>query len=519
MSSGRGDGEQCRPDDFDMEGRGDLRGGANRTRNAQIMALKRNFYSSPEDLPETEKRGGRGGGARRNGGSLRPDSELLEADELEGLLGLMKDMPLCRWENVMLPGFNQVLNVWQPVYTHMFESIIAKKQPWYYVHLQTPGGTDDLMNPEYALDDQLSKAPRVGVLMRIMSAERKDDSRLAAVVQGLMRVRIVEQTQKEPYHRATVQVLPDEEITASNYASATDLMPQVQQAARSKGPCALQHSESWIHTVAHAAAVASEMDWQEFENAFSPITVAGGELQTREVAQLCTISTAPGLEAKLAQRVVKHQQQAMQEALKIVTRVQQLPGNISVLGAPVLSATDLAAVGVLGRAGAQSGASLPSWDGWFEEAGAAVGGGAQLRLASSVSTLEGRLWVEVDALLRHYDRLGRAISIPSPMLGLLPDEPSGGWPADFCLDRAAKAMTALQLPPRPPPVTECAGQRVMTGRQSEFTRVGPHYDPLRRAQKLSYLACSLLGVDQGSHGQVCVCVCVCVCVVCGMGGG
>ena len=48
-------------------------------------------------------------------------------------------MPLCRWEMMMLPGFNSVLNVWQPMYVHMFETIIAQDEPWYYVHLQTPG--------------------------------------------------------------------------------------------------------------------------------------------------------------------------------------------------------------------------------------------------------------------------------------------------------------------------------------------------------------------------------------------
>jgi Lon protease-like protein len=73
---------------------------------------------------------------------------------------------------------------------------------------------DNLMNPDYALDDPTSRAPRVGTLMRIQSAERTEDSRLALVVQGLVRVRVVEQTQKEPFTRATVQLLPDDEITA-----------------------------------------------------------------------------------------------------------------------------------------------------------------------------------------------------------------------------------------------------------------------------------------------------------------
>ena len=44
-----------------------------------------------------------------------------------------------------------VLNVWQPMYTHMFEGIVAKPQPWYYVHLHTPGGSQDLHKPEFEL--------------------------------------------------------------------------------------------------------------------------------------------------------------------------------------------------------------------------------------------------------------------------------------------------------------------------------------------------------------------------------
>lgn len=104
----------------------------------------------------------------------------------------MKDMALCRWENVMLPGFNQVLNVWQPEYIHMFESVIARPQhSWCYVHLSTPGG--NLQSPNVALDDPQSRTPRVGVLMRIISATRKEDSSLSLVVQALARVRVLEQ--------------------------------------------------------------------------------------------------------------------------------------------------------------------------------------------------------------------------------------------------------------------------------------------------------------------------------------
>ena len=80
------------------------------------------------------------------------------------------------------------------------------------------------MNPEFALDNPQAKTPRVGVLMRVVSATRNADSRLTCVVQGLSRVRVIEETQKEPYQRATVQMLPDDEATCARYELAGTLL-------------------------------------------------------------------------------------------------------------------------------------------------------------------------------------------------------------------------------------------------------------------------------------------------------
>ena len=68
-----------------------------------------------------------------------------------------------------------------------------------------------------ALSTQVgTQAPLIGVLMRIVSARRMyARAELAAAVRKL------KQTQREPYARATVQVLPDAELTASHYARAT----------------------------------------------------------------------------------------------------------------------------------------------------------------------------------------------------------------------------------------------------------------------------------------------------------
>ena len=99
-------------------------------RNQQVASLKKSFYSSPDV----------GRGAKTPGESLGIAPPSAADSEWLSLLGVFVDLPLCRWDMVMLPGFNQVLmccecvanvlpmchidvevlNVFQPVYTHMY---------------------------------------------------------------------------------------------------------------------------------------------------------------------------------------------------------------------------------------------------------------------------------------------------------------------------------------------------------------------------------------------------------------
>jgi hypothetical protein len=74
----------------DMVGRGDLKGGVDQERNAQISALKKLFYQTPHNASDEEAA-----------------KETTENRPLATLLGVMEDMPLCRWDQiVMLPGYN-----------------------------------------------------------------------------------------------------------------------------------------------------------------------------------------------------------------------------------------------------------------------------------------------------------------------------------------------------------------------------------------------------------------------------
>ena len=467
-----------------MEGRGDLAGGQDVERNAQVAALKKAFYNS-----EAPDRAGGGGGFAEGTGQV-------------SLLGVLRDMPVCRWEMHMLPGFNHVLNVWQPMYTHMFEAILAQKQPWYYVHLQTPGGTKNLMHPDFNLDDPTSKAPRVGTLMRVVGAERREDSRLTCVVQGLARVRVLEQTQQAPYVRATVQLLPDAELTMSCYPLANALLKGSSADVSDSGGGG-SAADWWVHTVAHAAAVSSEIKWLQFEAA--PVSIRGGGEGAGGVSQLVPFSSDAGIESLVAAKIRDCQSQAVEEAASLAAAVQARAGHVTVMGAPVLSTTDLVLAGVLG--GAISGAKLEAWDGWIE--------GAE----GQVHVLEQRLWVEIDLLIRNLRRLQERskrlmekgmteaetgelpkgepqpgmdlapqVPVPSQMMGLLPPPPQGGWPEGFMLDRVAKEMQESET-------------WVGTASLSKFVRVGPEYDAQRRAQRLSYVASCLLGLDQGYPAQ------------------
>ena len=189
-------------------GGGDLAGGADAARNAQLASLKKMFYepSAEEELPRAR--------------SIH-DS------------GFLLDMPLCRWSWVLLPGQQLQLNVWQPQYTLMFEKILASPPPHYYFHVLLPGGTESLGKPEYELRPG-TQAPLAGTLVKIVLAQREQDSRLSLVVQGLARGSILKQTQALPYARGHVQLLPDMEALIAGARAARRVQQQQAEQHRMK---------------------------------------------------------------------------------------------------------------------------------------------------------------------------------------------------------------------------------------------------------------------------------------------
>lgn len=306
-------------------------------------------------------------------------------------------------------------------------------------------------------------------------------------------MRVLEQTRKEPFTRAHVQLLPDDEVTRCKYPLAQHALGGDMREGR------------WLHSVAHAAAVASEMAWLPVECAPVALTDAG-------VSQLVAYSSAAGAAAEVGGTVRGLEEEAARKACEIVRGVQQAESDgvdASGRGAPVLSSADLALAGVLG--GGLSDAHLPAWEGWQE----GVSRETPAEIARSVLAVEEQLWVEVDGLIRRLqqvqERAARlrqggiasgqlpraprdasmdmaAVPVPSQLLGLLPPPPVGGWPEGFMLEQAAEGLQ---------------GQLVGTASLAQFVRVGtdPSYDPLRRAQRLSYVAATLVGMDAGQPAQ------------------
>ena len=205
--------------------------------------------------------------------------------------------------------------------TLMFERILAGPKPWYFGHVQLPGGTENLGKEGFGLawrhaslsgarkrretgerpgelpmdvrfdrdDDDRDQpaAPVVGTLMQIQSFERLKDGGLTLVVQAVERLAVLDAKQEVPYSIATVALLPDDEACAAHEDKArsgveyylesrarTALGNNNQNPFRSShsnedgggtSKCPSREEEFLVSTLARAAAVAESERWRAFE--------------------------------------------------------------------------------------------------------------------------------------------------------------------------------------------------------------------------------------------------------------
>ena len=113
----------------------------------------------------------------------------------------------------------------------MFQKILrsgAKNK--YFGHLYLPGGSENLDNPEYKLEEN-TKAPLIGALMKITSHRELEDGRLILIVQALEKFRVVEaKRHHSPYSIATIEIMPDKELVHAQSCIGFDMSDAVTQA-------------------------------------------------------------------------------------------------------------------------------------------------------------------------------------------------------------------------------------------------------------------------------------------------
>ena len=170
---------------------------------------------------------------------------------LDASTGILHNLPLWRVGWTELPGRSNMLHVHEPMYTHMFQSLLSHDKPWYFGHLYLPSASDNVKrstsplpakengsdhktneNSAFKLKtwkDELKEGedktdPQsavIGTLLRVADYRRMENGRLFLLVEALERFVVTNVQQELPYSMADVQLLPDtEEVDPDEWVSA-----------------------------------------------------------------------------------------------------------------------------------------------------------------------------------------------------------------------------------------------------------------------------------------------------------
>ena len=433
-------------------GGADLSGGLDEERNAEVAALKRLFYNDATE-----------------------EDDAASADAVK--VGYHVDLPFARWGSEPFLPFQQVLlNIFQPEYTHLFESLVATPKPWLYMHVQLPGGIASLGSAEYALPGIAppgapSLAPLEGTLMQCVSYSRLDDSRLRIVVQGLGRATVVRGTQSLPYARGDVQLLPDSEALLD----AARLSREWLQGSGEEVADDAATFQARMR-MALAATAAEDACWRKYEN--KPYELRAGKLppayssfDSNELE-----AAANGANSSVQQAIAEVAMAAAAEATGTADAVAESSGAERAASGGLASESVASAL--------REAIAMTPMD--EEPAEAAAEAAEDLR---TLAALEVQVWLEVDALLRGIAlRSGDADAMPAPiqLLGLMPPPPEGGWPESFALQRVVSELQKAEA-------TKSAYAGLFgidfdeeDASYEPYVAVDERYPPRRRAQRLSY---------------------------------
>lgn len=459
-------------------------------RDDDLAALRRSFYRSEQDESGSDM--------------IYNQHSSLHAKRAQ-LLGMQTSLPAIYADVPLLPQSQSVLDVWQrpdafspalEPYILLFESLLETPQPWLYVHATTL---------------EAGKARAAGTLMRVANTKRTSDGRLQVLVQGLAKVRILNESRSEPFPRVDVQV----QVDAEALVRAEVALSAAEEAINPRGgggpdsadglkddDVAAADANEWDR-LCLASALAREREWWAYEAAGFD-DAAGGGMPGRLVPLNSSVA------------VGATHRQAEESAAHAVAEAKDAWSNA---GATVAAEDD-----------AYSWAGLDDW--FMDIAGAeAAEAEAEAERCARVAALERRppeltaalseardlglsrpeeleiaIWVELDALLRSFatrnanlppEEQEETPRVPNELLALLPHRmpdslgAAAAWPEGFQLYRMLELSSTFLG-------GEGGGG---AGEEGGKARVSSAYPAWRRAARLSYALSDVLAQVAGGEGD------------------
>ena len=364
-----------------------------------VRQIQKSFYqaTAPGDDDGTE----------REMGLLKSPSSDVQRNEDPTIL---HNVPLWRVQWTELPGYQNVLNVHVAHYTHMFHTIVnSGPKPWLFGHIFLPGGSENMDNPKYRLPDldqsllsnldgfdpttstaSTSSSPNqatlVGTLMQVSDYKQLDDGRLALIVQGMERFRILGATQHEPYAIATIQRIPDVEETF--IPASKDIIGGSDRNDDDDNGNSRSMKSSFSFNAMQEAT-----EWREWEfrpTLWKDLTPTSKDIPSRQQENFISVSPLVNYDAN------------------------HFPNELAMLS----GGND----------------DLPSKQDWIDR--------------QNILKVERDVWVSLDTMLRLLTTINPQLRIPVPsqLLGLLPlenvgdDDGSRPWPAGFRLEEYATQL-------------------------------------------------------------------------------
>ncbi|KAG7343391.1 ATP-dependent protease La LON substrate-binding domain containing protein [Nitzschia inconspicua] len=455
----------------------------------QVRSLQMSFYTTSTSFMDNPKQ---------------------PACQLQMSTGRLLQLPLWRDAQWHVPGRSNVLEITDPVYTHMFESILYKPQPWCFGHLyleepivlhdsksnaptitplskaeqplytweNTPTSLDPKTTAAASTHTSVTSAAAsssssavLGCLMHIADYRRMSDGRLLILAHAMERFVVTDVVRQLPYSVVHAQILPDTEeidpllldvlnpqLLEADLAEARAMAVQesVQFHAYEYDP---HHSFSTTVLKQPTSRLAGDMNSSNF---VLPPLPPQQQLQIHEclspadiakVLPFCPFAKIPLDEAKSRSNAAK-----AAAAVEEVTDDNRSTSNSAITPSPEQNEPSLEYRllhrGIL---------KVPPIDPDFS---------ATSSHSMSIEELEHELW-----LAMNYFLVTTKLPVSPILLSLLPplkEEQKEKWPQDFLLYKVANDLEKLE------------------SMEHDFVPVPQDYPAYRRQRRLSFSAAYLL---------------------------